>query len=117
MPKVNHTRKGTGLQETPHGKADELSREHFIESVMEELLLGSFAAPISIEEIAIYFPALWKRAVRAFGGNETAARDWLDNPSTLLGGEPPLSAVLRTGGTRRVLRALVEATPTRRRRP
>jgi hypothetical protein len=119
MPKVNRAGKGTVLQETPkdaRGRADELRRERFFASFMEGLLLGSFAAPTSIEEIAKYFPALWKQAVRAFGGDEAAARDWLDNPSALLGGEPPLNAALRAGGARKVLRALAQAERTGRRR-
>ncbi len=119
MPKVKRARKGLFLQGTPQGtpeKADGLSREGFFESVMEGLLLGSFAAATSIEEIAEYFPALWKRAVRAFDGDEAAARHWLDNPSALLGGEPPLNAALRAGGARKVLRALAQAKRTGRRR-
>lgn len=77
---------------------------------MEALLFSEFTAPTQIKEIAELCPVVWKRAVRVFGGDEAAARDWMDSPSRLLAEEPPLLVALRVGGTRKVLQALARVT-------
>lgn len=87
-------------------KAEELTQDRVFEACIEALLFGRFTAPTPIEEIAGLCPGVWRRAVRVFEGDENAARDWMDSPSSLLADESPLLITLRVGGTRKVLQAL-----------
>ena len=109
MRKTKGAPKGSsarGATPSPHLKAEDLTRKRVHEAFLEALLSGKFTVPTPIEEMVEVCPAVWKRAVRVFGGNEAEAREWMDSHSPLLGGELPLLATLRVGGSRTVLRAL-----------
>ena len=114
-----------GATPTSHLEAEDLTQERVHEACLEALLFGKFTVPTPITEMAEVCPTVWKRAVRVFGGNEAEAREWMDNPSPLLGGAPPLLAALRVGGSRTVLQTLARldrqrwrkrATPPKRRK-
>jgi hypothetical protein len=111
MPKLNDAQKRAGTKpatQSTDPNCGNLDRERVLESCMEALLFGEFTAPTPIEEMAKLCPAVWVRAVRVFGGDDAAARDWMDSPSPLLAEELPLLVALRVGGTRKVLRAFQE---------
>jgi Protein of unknown function (DUF2384) len=119
MPKLNDAQKQPGIKpatQSIHPSAGNLDRERVHEAFLEALLFGKFTVPTPIEEMAELCPAVWKRAVRGFGGDEAAAREWMDSPSPLLGGEPPLRAAVRVGGSQTVLQALAKLARQRRRK-
>lgn len=98
------------------GRADEEPEADWMSEedawfLLSTIFGGHICCPTPFAEIAQDCPTVWRSALRAFAGDKSAAREWLETRSSLFQGRRPLAVATQIGGQRKVVEELKKLSP------